>query len=138
MNKEHEAWIVAQLARVDALEADNERLRGALDDAAKRAHYWKAEHLAGNAEIERLLEAIEQDRKAMRALNFDTDRVLAENERLRNLNKALLAVARKYAPTEHTAFCSAVYDVTACCDCGYAAAHATIAAADQPSVRVEE
>ena len=52
------------------MQADNERLRGLADverldvmwqqlvrerdDAARRADYWKAEHLAGNDEIERL------------------------------------------------------------------------------------
>lgn len=53
--------------------------------------------------------------------------------RLRRLNKALLAVARRYAPKEHSASCVTVWRPDECCECGYSAAHATIAAASQPS-----
>ena len=61
----------------------------------------------------------------------------ADNERLRHLNRALLAVARRYAPVRHAFSCATVYDAGVECNCGFSAAHATIDAAlgtrtDQP------
>ena len=58
------AWEAWQDGRAPLL-AEIEKLR----DAAKRAEYWKAEHLAGNEEIERLRATISRHEDTIRRLS---------------------------------------------------------------------
>lgn len=49
----------------------------ALESACKRAEYWKAEHIAGNAEIDRLSNALAERQAHWRDLSAEVERLNA-------------------------------------------------------------
>lgn len=60
-----------------------------LENAQNRAEYWKAEHLAGNAEIARLRKVVDAARRICHWHDSDNDWIAVSGEHVRALWQAL-------------------------------------------------